>query len=170
VRVVTICDNLPQRTLSPDDVDALRFAIRSNAEFASAIEKLPCGGLLPPDAELVGRQIREAVEFLRHAGRAGRDIRDALNADPYERSQYVNDTTAAGIDSLFVLRTLAREIVETETISLTWTAYSSLDELRSEHRAHVAVLKSPAATTEARIRALLGASRLQLVFLANTYC
>jgi hypothetical protein len=165
-----------QAQLSEDAVgkggwNTLRFAIRSAFEFAQFLLTLPAGAAVSPNTEQVALRISQALENHYGVRDVASDSLSADDQDAFEESRYMNESTVAGAEGFVNLRRLASQVVnDTLPMPLRWRVYPGVAELKEEFLEHFDRLRSVDATASDRIMALLNTARLQMTFLANTFC
>ncbi len=154
--------------LIPKDAAALSSCVRASLAFGEFLAKLEGSETIVPDVDRVGRQILWGIKEVMRV-RSGADT--FVDFGVYEEIDYANDSTLTRAESLARLRELAASVVETmRPVSLNWVEYASVIELRDEYRRHQQVLSLVETPIAARLDALLQMVRLQLLFLANTFC
>lgn len=142
--------------------------MRASLAFGELLEKLEGAESIRPDADRMSRQILWGIKEVMRV----RSIADTfVDFGAYEDIDYANDTTLTRAESFARIRELAASVIETmRPVPLKWVAYASVVELHEEYQRHQKVLSLVETTIASRLDALLQMVRLQLLFLANTYC
>lgn len=154
--------------LTPEHASALRSCGRGALDFGEFLEKLDESQVISPDVERVAHQILWGA---RNFARARSAAETYVDFGRYEEIDYANETTLNNAESHARLKELAKSVAETmRPISMRWPPYSSMLELREEYRAHIQVFSRVDALVSDRLSALMQMSRLQFIFLANTFC
>jgi hypothetical protein len=164
-------NQLPEGTLTESEWESIRFAIRSTFEFADFVSHLNSNSVVTPDVEQFMSRIAEGIDKLYETENIARQNVTSTSVDPFEKIEYANETTVAGANLFMGLREIASEIVrDTRPKKMKWRVYPSIVELKEEFFIHLDKLRTDDVIAQDRIIALLHAARLQIVFLANTFC
>jgi hypothetical protein len=169
-------DRLPETDVVLADAERVADGISKKAALTS--ENLPEGDVVLADqariAEAISKAaagISENLEELYNMRDVAESITVSLQDDPYEDTQNTNETTVACAPLCEPLKEIARVVRETmRPIQLRWRAYPGVRELKEEHATHFERLRADSSSLAVRIEALLDLCRLQILFLANTFC
>ena len=168
--VSRICAELPSNTLSDDDIDNMRIGVRISIDFEKFISSISSGENVEPDLGRVRRLISEGLERLNRTRSIAGDCLSTLKMSRYERVEYANESTVAGVEFFDKIGQIASDIAkDMHPIPLRWKVYPGILELRAEYLAHMETLRAIDTAAKYRVDALMNAIRLQLLFLANTF-
>jgi hypothetical protein len=121
--------------------------------------------------ERVALRLSQALNQHYDLGPVADDALVSMAGDLSEEAEYANESTVAGAELFSDLRQIALQVVrDTPPMPLRWRVYPSVLELKSEFLVHLERLRSAEATAQDRLVALMNLSRLQMTFLANTFC
>jgi hypothetical protein len=166
-----LANQWPTDIVSQDDLGVLRFAVRTAFEFGALITRIDDLDDAMPTVERVATEISQALAV--HYGMRAL-AQDCLSTEAEEISEevtYVNETIVSGGELVPRLRRIAAEIVgDAIPMPLQWQVYRSVFELKREYLEHLETLQSAHSNAQQRIYALLNTTRLQMTFLANTFC
>lgn len=179
--VARICDDLPDDALDEEERDSVRTAVRAAFEFDAFLARLPEADAVTPDHDRMAAavvkmaaKLSEDLEQLHDMSDVARSIAASYgdpHDDPHDDTSYTNGTTVACAPFYAPVKEVARMFREAERpIPLRWPVYPSVRELRSEHGEHFERLRAEESPVDVRIEALLNLCRLQILFLANTFC
>jgi hypothetical protein len=153
------------------DREALQVAVRHAFEFAAFLSRLPAVEAVTPTAEQMAKRILQGLDKSYGLRAIATDLvgERALNA--YEDIEYTNETIVSGSEFDERIQMIASRIAgDMDPIPLQWHIYPDVVVLTKEYSAHFETLRAVESTGPDRIYALLNTIRLQITFLANTFC